>query len=340
MRSASSGVCGVLAALLLPLALVSVWLHTVVADTGEYLARVDPLAAEARVRDAVQELLVEEVLHRVDLTGLGESLRAASDAGELDLRFTVPDLPGDLDERLQQLYGELEPLAEEARSDPAGAAAELVRRMAAAVVGSDAFAALWRVAQKAGHTEVVSVLSSPDPVRGGTQVVVPLRAFVTVVRDQLGAVRDQLGGMGPQLENTLDGLSVALPLGSARDRQAARLAYRVLEPLWLLLPVATAMLALVSVGLARRRLRTVVVLGGLAALLCVGLLAAVGVGKGLLLDRAPSESVRVVTDRIVDALSVDLRDAAMTGVLVGAALLVAAVVLHVVRRAARRTVAG
>ncbi len=103
MRSALSGLSGLLAALLLPLALVSVWLHTVVADTGEYLARVDPLAAEQRVREAVEDVLVEGLLQRVDLTALGERLQATVDATGLDLPFDVPELPGDLDDRLARL---------------------------------------------------------------------------------------------------------------------------------------------------------------------------------------------------------------------------------------------
>lgn len=342
MRSALSGLCGLLAALLLPLALVSVWLHTVVADTEEYLARVDPLAAERRVQDAVEELLVEQVLQRVDLGAVGEQLSAAGEGFDPPFALPglpedLPDLPGDLDERLQQLRDEVAPLVEQAGSDAVGAAEELVRRVVAAVVGSDAFTDLWNTAQRAGHSEVVSVLSSPAPLRVGSQVVVPLDAFVAAVRDQLAGLGPALGS---QLGAALDGLSLSLPLASADHLESARVVYRVLERLWLLLPVAAVVLALLALALARRRLRTLAVLGGLAALLCTGLLAAVGLGKQLVLDGSPTASARVITGRMVDALSVDLRDAAVTAVLVGAALLVAAAVLGVVVRAVRRTVAG
>ena len=336
MRSFLSGLSGLLAALLLPLALVSVWLHTVVADTGAYLARVDPLAAEARVRDAVEDVLVEGIRQRVDLAAVGERLQTSLDARALDLPFAlpdVPDLPGDLDDRLAQLREEVGPLLDEAGGDAVAAAEELLRRVVAAVVGSDAFTTLWSTAQRAGHSEVVAVLGSAEPLRVGEQVVVPLDAFVD-------AVRDQLTGLGLQLQDALDGLSLALPLASADDLEAARVAYQLLERLWLLLPVAAVVLALLAVALARRRLRALAVLGGAAALLCLALLATTGLARGLLLDSSPSASVRLLTGRMADVVTADLRDAAVTGVLAGAAVLVAAAVLGLVVRAIRRTVAA
>ena len=290
MRSALSGLCGLLAALLLPLALVSVWLHTVVADPEEYLARVEPLARDERVREAVGDMLVAEV----------------------------------------------QPLLEQAAGDDAAnaaAAEELVRRVVAAVVDGGSFAPLWSTAQRAAHHEVVSVLDSPEPLRRGDQVVVPLDAFVE-------AAREQLAELGLQLDDRLDGLSLALPLASARELETARVVYRVLEPLWLLLPVAAVVLALLSVGLARRRLRTLAVLGGLSSLLCLGLLVALGLARGLVVGTSPSPSAEVLTGRTFEAVSADLRGAAVTGVLVGLAVLVVAAVLGLVVRAVRRTAAG
>ena len=333
MRSALGGLCGLLAAVLLPLALVSVWLHTVVADTGEYLARVDPLAAEQRVRDAVEDVLVEGLLQRVDVAALADQLEAQAGV-DLDLPFAlpaVPDLPGDLDDRLDQLRDEVGALLEEAGGDATAAAQELVRRVVATVVASDAFARLWSAAQRAGHSEVVSVLGSPDPLQAGDRVVVPLDAFVDAVREQLAA-------LGLQVEAALEGLTVSVPLVAADDLEGARVAYQVLERLWLLLPVAAVALALVAVALARRRLRTLAVLGGLAALLCLGLLALMGVGRGLLLGSTDSEAARVLTGRVVDAVGADLRQAAIVGVLAGVAVLVVAAVLGLAVRAVRRTV--
>jgi hypothetical protein len=332
VRAALAGLSGLAAALLLPLALVSMWLHTVVADTGEYLARVDPLAAEGRVRAAVEDVLVEGLLQRVDVAALGERLQAALDVPGLDLGFDLPELPGDLDERLAEVLDDLGPLLEEARGDATAAAQDLVRRVVTAVVGSDSFADLWRAAQEAGRSEVVSVLSSPDPLEEGTLVVVPLDAFVD-------AVREQIAGLGLPLDEALEGLSLGLPLASADDLEGARVAYRVLERLWLLLPVAVVGLALLALVLARRRVRTLGVLGALAAVVCLALLAAAGVGRGLLLDASPSASARLITGRMVDAVSGDLRDAAVTGVLIGVSVVAVAFLLGLVVRAVRPTAA-
>ena len=325
MRGAVAGLSGLLAALLLPLALVSVWLHTVVADTGNYLARVDPLAAEARVRKAVEDVLSEGLLQRVDVSALGERLQAAVDLPDLGLPFDVPELPGDLDERLAEVREDVGSLLDEA-GDATAAAQELVRRLVSAVVGSDAFASLWRAAQETGHSEVVSVLDSPDPLEAGERVVVPLDAFVD-------AIREQLAGLGLPIEGALDGLSVSLPLAPADDLEGARVAYRVLKGLWLVLPFAVIVLALVALAAGRRRLRTLGVFGALAALACLALLALAGLGRRLVLDASPSDSARVLTGRIVDAVSRDLRDAAVTGVLAGVAVVLVAFLMGLVVRA-------
>jgi hypothetical protein len=97
-------------------------------------------------------------------------------------------------------------------------------------------------------------------------------------------------------------------------------------------------LTLVAVVLARRRLRTLGVLGALAAVLCLGLVAAVGLGRALLLDASPSGSARAITGRMADVVSGDLRDAAITGVTAGAAVVVV-FMLGLVVRAVRRTAA-
>ena len=330
MRGAAAGLSGLAAALLLPLALVSVWLHTVVADTDDYLSRADPLATEERVRDAVEEVLVAGVLQRVDVAALGDRLQAAVEVPDLGLPFEIPELPGDLDDRLAELRDEVGPLLEQAGGDAAAAGQELVRRVVDAVVSSDAFTSLWRAAQRTAHSEVVSVLDSPDPLEADERIVVPLDAFVD-------AVRDQLAGLGLPFEAALEGLSLTLPLASAHDLEGARIAYRLLEGLWQVLPAAAIALALLTVALARRRLRALGVLGALAVLACLALLAAIGLGRQLLREASPSDAARVITGRMADAVSRDLREAAITGVLTGAAVIAVALLLGLVVRAVRRT---
>ena len=285
MRTAAAGLCGLLAALLLPLAMVSVWLHTVVADTDAYLARVDPLAADEEVRQAVEDAVVEGLLQEVDLGLVGD---AAEDA---------------------------------------------VRRVAGAVVDSEAFDVLWRRVQEAAHSDAVSFLRSHDPLGVRDVVEVPLDAFVE-------AVREQVAELGLGLDQALGQVTLSLPLASSQELEAVRSAYQVLERLWLLLPVAAVALALLALALARRRLRVLAVLGGLASAACLCLLVLMGVGRRLLVEDSPSEPARALTGRVADAVSAPLRDTAVTGVLVGAAVLVVAAVLGLLVRAVRRTSAS
>jgi len=52
LRSVPAGLTGLLAAVLLPLGLLSVWVHTVVSDTDTYVATVTPLADDEQVQAA------------------------------------------------------------------------------------------------------------------------------------------------------------------------------------------------------------------------------------------------------------------------------------------------
>jgi hypothetical protein len=345
VRSAVSALCGLVAAVLLPVALVAVWLHAVVADRDAYLARVDPLAGEQRVRGAVQDVLVDQLLARVDLTALGAALQSAADTPGLDLSSAlpvVPELPGDLDDRLRQLREEAGPLLDRAATDAPGAAEELVHRVVAAVVGSDAFAMLWRAAQRAAHREVVAVLDSPAPVQAGARFVVPLDVFVGAVQEQVAGLGLGLGQqLGQQLEGSADGFSLALPLPAADHLASISLTYRVLVHTWLLFPVAAVVLAAGCLVLARRRRRTLARLGVLAALGCVGLLLLTALGRRLLLHGSPSGSARLLAGWTADAVTADLRHAAVVGVLVGVGVLVLAALLGLLARggqARRRTV--
>ncbi len=72
MRSLLAGLCGLLACLLLPVALASVWAAAVATDTDDYVAAVRPLATEPEVQDAVERRLSDAVLARVDGTAVGD----------------------------------------------------------------------------------------------------------------------------------------------------------------------------------------------------------------------------------------------------------------------------
>ncbi|WP_122816879.1 hypothetical protein [Nocardioides pantholopis] len=72
MRAVLSGLAGVLACLLLPVAIASTWTASVATDTDRYVDTVRPLAADEAVQRAVERRLTGRVLAAVDGTALGD----------------------------------------------------------------------------------------------------------------------------------------------------------------------------------------------------------------------------------------------------------------------------
>jgi hypothetical protein len=69
LRSLAASLTGLVAAVLLPLSLVSVWLHGVVTDTDKYVETVTPLADDDAVKAAAVKELQREAMQLVASTG-------------------------------------------------------------------------------------------------------------------------------------------------------------------------------------------------------------------------------------------------------------------------------
>src|SRR5262245_46485914 len=69
-RTFVAAVCGVLAAVLLPISIVAVWVDRVVTDTDRYVETVAPLAEDEVVKAAASEQLERETLRLVASSGV------------------------------------------------------------------------------------------------------------------------------------------------------------------------------------------------------------------------------------------------------------------------------
>jgi len=146
LRAALAGLSGLLAVVLLPVALVAVWLHAVVADTERYVEAVRPLAGERPVRAAVEDVVTTAVRKR--LGGL--------DLGSLGV-----------------------PLSDEQVT-------AVVREAVRTVVAGDIFPRVWATAQRSGHREALRLLESRrTPDTAGGRVVLPLDPVVEAALERL-----------------------------------------------------------------------------------------------------------------------------------------------------------
>lgn len=78
MRGLLAGLVGLVACVVLPLAVVSQWVSTVASDTDEYVATTAPLADDEDVQDAVADRMATEVGSRLGTDALREPVRTAA----------------------------------------------------------------------------------------------------------------------------------------------------------------------------------------------------------------------------------------------------------------------
>lgn len=240
IRSISVGLAFFLTCLSLVLATTTWWLHDTLLETDSFVALTAPLASDP----AVQEALVEATTTQVDeALGLG----------------------------------------------PIGS--YVVTGIAREVYSSDAFAELWERAMAFVHERLVTLLRDEGSVvqTSDGQLVLNLFPLLDRVFDRINALNIEIAGTAieaPTLTDPADPdasraeLSAAIgrelkptfgviPLADSAKLEAAQRYVAIFDALVVILFVVTALLAVLTVVLARRRIRMVALLGlgGLAALL-------------------------------------------------------------------------
>ena len=246
-RSVAVGLLFFLTCLSLILATTTWWLHETVLDTDHFVALTADLASDPAVQAALVEATVTQIDEAVDLGPIGS--------------YVV-----------------------------AGIARE--------VYASDAFAKVWEGLVRVVHTQVVAVLrndSNLAKVENG-QIVVNLFPVIDRVLEKVNSLDLVIAGKPiavPDITNPDDPtasraeLSAALgrelkptfgtiPIADAGKLEAAQRYVTIFDAFAIVLWVITGLLAVLTLALARRRLRMVALLGigGLAALLAARLVIA------------------------------------------------------------------
>lgn len=118
--------CAVLAALILPVAVFTIWARNTVLDTDEYVSTVAPLADDENIQEAVTFRVTEAIAEAADFRGIAEDA-----------------LPDDA----QVLAGPIE-----------AGAKTLTAEVVNTVVASDQFAQLWEDANRVAHENLRPLL--------------------------------------------------------------------------------------------------------------------------------------------------------------------------------------
>ncbi len=293
-RSIAVGLFFFLTCLSLILATTTWWLHDTVLDTDRFVA----LTADLASNPEVQAALVESTVTQVDeALGLG----------------------------------------------PVGS--YVVAGIAREVYASDAFAKIWEGLMSVVHSQVVQVLrgdSNLAQVEDG-QIVVNLFPVIDVVLEKVNSLDLVIAGnpiVVPDITNPDDPtasreeLSAALgrelkptfgviPIAPSAKLEAAQRYVTIFDALTIVLWVITGLLALLTLALARRRLRMVALLGigGLVALLVARLVIA-SAADGIATAVAEGGPGAIIGGQVAQQIAASYREFARSVLLVG---LVAAV---------------
>ncbi|MGB7979162.1 MAG: hypothetical protein WCF36_00025 [Candidatus Nanopelagicales bacterium] len=255
-RSIGSGICLVLALLLMLPGALAFWGHRTLTDTQRYVATVGPLVDSPEVQAAIAAKVTDAISKQVDI----ESLIDEAFAG------VITDRP-----RLAKLSGPL-----------AGAVNGLIDRQVSEFVASQTFADLWVTINTQAQQRLVSLLEGNETGAvslQGDRVVLDLSDVIDQVQAGLVA-----RGLTFAANVPIPEVDRQIVLMEAPSLRQARTIYAFANPIATWLIVVVFVLYLAAFLLARRRSRMTVLIGlALAAdALLLGL--ALSVGRQLIIN--------------------------------------------------------
>jgi hypothetical protein len=184
--SVLAGILVVLACVLAPLSVTSVWANRIVSDTDQYVKTVAPLADNPEVQAVLTDEVTQAVLDNVDVQGVTHDALGAL-ASQRDLRPAVaaalPGLEGALVQGIENF----------------------VHDQVASFIASDQFAQLWDEVNRVAHAQVVRLLSgntSGVVTTQGDSVTLNLAPIIEQVKSALVAKGFTLASSIPQVNRS------------------------------------------------------------------------------------------------------------------------------------------
>uniref|UniRef100_A0AAU2JR19 Aromatic ring-opening dioxygenase LigA n=1 Tax=Streptomyces sp. NBC_00049 TaxID=2903617 RepID=A0AAU2JR19_9ACTN len=296
-KSTVSAVLITLTCLLVPVSLLTVWVHDIVLDTDRYVSTVTPLASDPAIEAAAVHRIAEAADVRVD----GPQV-----AADLAAWLESQGLPPRVGTAVKALGPQLD-----------SAADQVVTKVATRFVESDRFETVWTEANRFAHQAVVHALTGKGRgaigVEGGT-VTLDVGTAVEKVKEELVDAGLKPASKIPDVDKQMV-LFQSDKLGKIRN------AVHLLDVLGNWLPVITVILGAIGVFLARRRRRALVTTALCAAAACLVVAVALVIARRYYLDHLPEQvqspaAAASIFDTLVRFLRVSLRTAMVLGVVI------------------------
>lgn len=291
LRSFWSAVLITLAAVLAPLSAVAVWVADLVGDTDRYVATMAPLARKPEVQTAITNRVTDAVVKRVDLDKLLASV-APTDRPQIEKALGA--LKGPINSALK----------------------DLVQSTVRTFVSSDAFAKIWKEANRRAHATMV------DALTGSNDSAVQLKNNTVTIdlAPVVDQVKQRLVDQGLTLASKIPEVHTDFVLVKSDQIGKAKTGFRALQLVGAWLPIIGVVLAGVGVWLARRRRRALVAaaLGIAAGAIVLDIILALF--RSFYLDHLPptvyDPAAGAVYDQVVRFLRASVRTVVVLGVVV------------------------
>ncbi|WTW93423.1 hypothetical protein OG216_08570 [Streptomycetaceae bacterium NBC_01309] len=295
--STVSAVLITLTCILVPVSLITVWVHDIVLDTNRYVETVKPLASDPAIEAAAANRITEAVDVRVDGKQVTADLAAWLDAQGLPPRVgnAVKGLAPQLND----------------------AANQVAHKAATRFVESDRFEDVWTNANRRAHAAVVDALTG----QGRGAVGVNQGTVTLNVGTAVESVKQELVDAGVSPAENIPEVDKELVLVQSDKLEKIRGGAHALDVLGNWLPVITVVLGAAGVFLARRRRRALVTTTLCAAAACLLLIIGLAVARRYYLDHLPAQvqspdAAAAIFDTLLRFLRLALRTALVLGIVV------------------------
>ena len=275
--------CAVIAAVLVPLAIVTVWVSDTILDEDQYVETVAPLADQEAVQERVTRALTAEINEAVDFRAVAEDL-----------------LPSDL----SVLAGPI-----------AGAAESTVEQAVARTVDSEAFRTAWTAANRLSHN-VVRVAVTGGQIPGVDVVDGEVVLDLSPVLEGVSSAVEAVGGEDFVSSLDLEDVDAQVVLAQSDELASAQDALDLLDRLSWFVPLVALIFLIAAVVFAEdrrlglRRLAIAVVASTMVALLVLRYVRGEFVDAALEVNQPFAEAV---FDTLLRFLVQSLRVAAVVG---------------------------
>jgi hypothetical protein len=257
----------VVACLLAPLSVVSVWASQQISDTNRYVETVSPLAQNADMQAAVTDEITNQIFTYIDVDALvQQAVNALSKQG------LSPEVAS-------QLQGLSIPLT--------SAIENFTRDQVAKIVASPQFATAWDAANRAAHEQLVTLLSGEQGGAISAQndtVTINLGPFIAQAKEQLIAQGFTVARNIPVVDKSF----TMVQSGGVTKLQRG---YRLLNDLGAWLPWIALAFFGIGVYVAKSHRRAIIGggLGVAASMLVLG--AALTIARALYLNAVPADAL-------------------------------------------------